>query len=331
MITDPNTFAIDVDLSRTMPSMLSIDPFKTRPRILVVDDDPFNFDLLEDIFESEYDVVSARNGKAALEIAAGEMPDLILLDVMMPGMNGYEVCRRLKAQHRTTDIPVIFITALGDLTAEMRGLELGAADYVTKPVNPPSVRARVHHQIKLKSALQKLTQLAATDALTGLANRGKFDEMLAYEYARHARSGREFSLILLDIDHFKKFNDNFGHACGDDCLRQVAGAITEPVGRSTDLAARFGGEEFAILLPETPLKGAMVTAEKVRQRMGSLVLCQGAATPVTASFGVVSTRHLPGGSAAGLLAQVDQQLYAAKAGGRDRVCAGYVDWGSLSN
>jgi diguanylate cyclase (GGDEF)-like protein len=313
----------------TAPHTVSLPLIRTRPCLLAVDDESMNLDLLVDSFTGEYEVLCASDGETALAMAASKMPDIILLDVMLPGVDGYEVCRRLKADAQTSAIPVIFITSLGSLVDETQGLELGAVDYVTKPINPVAVRARVKNQVKLKSAQDKLTRLAATDALTGLANRGRFDAMLAHEYARHSRSQKEFSLIMLDIDQFKKFNDTFGHICGDDCLRQVAHAIGEVVVRETDMAARFGGEEFVILLPETNLEGALILAEKIRERINNLALPHRTSTVsdhVTASLGVISARHqhAPGRSAVSILSQADEQLYAAKSGGRNRVCAAYA-------
>jgi two-component system sensor histidine kinase/response regulator len=297
------------------------------PCILVVDDDSSSFELLTDTFSSGYEVLFATDRAAALEIAARRVPDVVLLDVRMPAIDGYEVCRRLKAGEPTADIPVIFVTGANDVAAETRGLELGAADYIAKPIHPATVRARVNNQIKFKAAQDKLTQLATTDGLTGLANRRRFDEMFAYEYARHMRSGTQLSLILLDIDHFKAFNDNYGHVCGDDCLRQVAQAIGGKMVRATDLAARYGGEEFIFLLPETNLQGATAFGEKVRRSISDLAMQHGhssTASHVTASLGVVSARCVAGRTISDLISQADQQLYAAKAGGRNRICAAHV-------
>jgi diguanylate cyclase (GGDEF)-like protein len=290
----------------------------------VVDDDSPNRDLLAGIFEADYEVLQAEDGANALILAADEVPDIILLDVKMPGIDGYEVCRRLKADLPTMDIPVIFITSSGDVTAETRGLELGAVDYISKPINPTAVLARVRNQVKLREAKFRLTRLASTDALTGLANRRQFDEMLNYEYARHARSGSEMSLILLDIDHFKAFNDTYGHVVGDDCLRGVGQAIAETVVRSTDLAARYGGEEFVFLLPETGMQGALVLAEKIRTSICEMNLPHSRSSVagyVTASLGSITTRCTPGGSARSMLMEADQQLYVAKSSGRNQVCA----------
>lgn len=297
---------------------------QAQPRILVVDDRMTNIEVIADIFGDDYEVLFAMDGEKALEIAAAENPEVILLDVMMPGMDGHEVCRRLKAERLTKGIPVIFITALGDEEAEMRGLELGAADYVTKPFRPSVVKMRVKNQIELKHAREQLTRLAITDGLTGLANRRHFDDVLALEYARHARAGAELSLILLDVDHFKLFNDTYGHVSGDDCLRQVARSIDSIIVRSSDLAARYGGEEFVCILPETSQDGAVAIAEKIRQGIMTLALPHSAscaADCVTASLGVVTARCVPGKSVLHIVAQADEQLYAAKSGGRNRVCA----------
>jgi diguanylate cyclase (GGDEF)-like protein len=182
----------------------------------------------------------------------------------------------------------------------------------------------VSNQIKLKGVQDQLAELAATDSLTGLANRRRFDEMLAYEFSRHARSGTELSIILLDIDHFKAYNDTYGHICGDDCLREVARAIGGSVVRHTDLVARYGGEEFILLLPETNLQSANMLAEKIQKSINDLALPHShsaVADHITASLGIVSSRCVPGGSATDIVTQADQQLYAAKASGRNRSCS----------
>ncbi len=295
---------------------------RPKPCVLVVDDDPINIDLMEDTLAGEYNVLSAPDGLAALRLAAERRPDAILLDVVMPDMDGYEVCRRLKAQIATRDIPVIFATSLSHPGEETRGLELGAVDFVTKPLHPCAVRARVRNQVLLKQAHDQLLHIAETDALTGLANRGHFNRMLAYEHARHARYSTEFSLVLLDIDHFKRFNDQYGHACGDECLRLVAGVISSVARRETDLAARFGGEEFAMLLPETPLSGAVCVAETMRRGIERISLSQIGSTitgPVTASFGVIGVPGHVLTSTDTVVQLADERLYEAKHAGRNRV------------
>ena len=292
-----------------------------RPSVLVVDDEALHMDLIADTLGDDYEMLFAHEGEAALEIAAAKVPHLILLDVMLPGMDGYEVFRRLKADHRTREIPVIFITGLGDVAAETKGLKMGAVDYISKPINPAPVRARVNTQIDLKLTRDKLSQMAATDGLTGLANRARFDAMLAYEYSRHVRSGADLSLIMLDIDHFKAFNDAYGHVAGDNCLNDIARAISAVVLRGTDTVARYGGEEFVLLLPDTHLIGAVVLAEKVRKAISDLAIPHkySSAKHVTASLGVASCGRHKMTSPWDIVIQADQQLYAAKADGRNRV------------
>ena len=284
-------------------------------------DEPLYLELIADILGDDYKILVANEGMTGMEIAAENVPQLILLDLMMPGIDGFEVYRCLKADPRTWEIPVIFITGMGDVATETKGLKLGAVDYINKPINPDLVKARVNTQINLKLMRDKLVMLAATDGLTGLANRLHFDGMLAYEYARHLRSGEELALIMLDIDNFKAFNDTYGHISGDECLREVARAMTRTVSRTTDLVARYGGEEFAVLLPDTSLRGAVVIAERVRTCIGDLTLPQRDtnAGHITASLGVVSGRFLTGTSIVDVLAEADIQLYTAKAGGRNRV------------
>jgi diguanylate cyclase (GGDEF)-like protein len=292
-----------------------------RPTILVVDDEHLYLDLIADILGADYKILVADEGMTGLEIAFIHVPQLILLDLMMPGIDGFEVFRCLKADSRTCEIPVIFITGTGDVATETKGLKMGAVDYINKPINPDLVRARVNTQINFKLMRDKLVRLAATDGLTGLANRFHFDRMLAYEYARHSRSGKELSLIMLDIDQFKAFNDTYGHISGDECLREIARAMTRTVSRATDLVARYGGEEFVILLPETSLSGAVTLAERVRNCISNLALPHkdSSAGHVTASLGVVTGSFLKVSSIMDVLTEADIQLYAAKAGGRNRV------------
>jgi diguanylate cyclase (GGDEF)-like protein len=294
---------------------------RPRPRILLVDDEYTYIELLADTLDTDYEIVYATDGATAIEIATSTKPDMVLLDVMMPILNGYEVCTWLKEDDRTKDIPIIFVTGLGDDDAETRGLKLGAVDYITKPFSPEPVKARVSTHIKLKAAQERLTFLAATDGLTGLRNRAHFDAMLAYEYSRHARSGGELSLILLDVDHFKAFNDTYGHVCGDDCLRKVALAISGAASRLTDIVARYGGEEFVLLLPDTPLGGSLFLAEKIRQCISDLGLPHRLSSEghITASLGVSCSRIRALSPNSELIVEADKQLYAAKTGGRNRV------------
>jgi diguanylate cyclase (GGDEF)-like protein len=294
-----------------------------QPRILLVDDDAMSARLLAEICGDAYETLIATDGEQALELALREHPDLVLLDIMLPGIDGFEVCSRLKAIPATAELPVIFITGIGDRSAEMRGLELGAVDYVTKPINPGVVRMRVRNQVELKRARDILAQRAMTDALTGIANRRCFDETLLREYARLSRYEAELSLVICDIDNFKAYNDAHGHLSGDSCLCSIAGAIRSILLRPADLAARFGGEEFVCLLPDTGMQGAAEVAERAQVAIATLAIAHGysaVAGHVTASFGHATVRCRPGGSAQALLAAADAQLYLAKSRGRNAVC-----------
>jgi diguanylate cyclase (GGDEF)-like protein len=308
-------------------------PSEARPTILVIDDEPLYQELIADVLGDDYKVLVADGGITGLQVAMNNVPQLILLDLMMPGIDGFQVYRCLKADRRTSEIPVIFITGIGDIRAETKGLKMGAVDYITKPINPDLVRARVNTQVTFKLMRDKLVMLAATDGLTGLANRSHFDGMLAYEYSRHLRSGKELSLIMLDLDQFKAFNDTYGHTGGDDCLREVAKAMRKTVFRSTDLVARYGGEEFIVLLPETCLKGAVILAERIRACISELALPHkdSSVGHVTASLGVVSGKFSAGSSIVDVLTEADIQLYAAKAGGRNRVAYRAVERFGLAN
>jgi diguanylate cyclase (GGDEF)-like protein len=293
-----------------------------RQKILVVDDLRVNAMMLQKLLEPEWEVQIALSGPEALECAAKEpAPDLILLDFRMPDMDGHEVCRRLKKDAHTRNIPVIFITAMDDWNNEAQGLELGAVDYITKPVRAPIVRARIRNHVALRNALselalknEELARLAAHDKLTGLYNRRKLDEALAQEVLRAERYDRPLSLILIDIDHFKKVNDTHGHPVGDAVLVESAARLTRTL-RTSDIAGRWGGEEFLVICPETPLETAAVLAERLRGDY-----CERefeAVGRLTASFGVAA--HRRDVSAEEIVSHADEALYKAKRAGRNQV------------
>ncbi len=300
-------------------------PDKTsKPLILIVDDTPTNIQVLAEALRADYRVKVASSGKVAFEVIAKGKPDLILLDVMMPGMDGYEVCRRLKEDPATKSIPVIFVTAKSDVVDEEQGLRLGAVDYIAKPFHLPIVAARVRNHIDLKLKTDLLESRALLDGLTNIPNRRRFDEALEVEWRRAQRAGAAIALVMLDIDHFKAYNDHLGHGAGDACLRQVATALVNVVERPADLVARYGGEEFVALLPETEADGALQIAERFRHDVEALRLPHGhspVADVVTISVGVASI--VPGADVTPvvLLEQADQKLYRAKAAGRNKVCS----------
>lgn len=293
---------------------------KPKGKILLVDDDPLNIEVLDEILQDEYDIFFSTNGTDALEIARVESPDLILLDVMMPEMDGHEVCRRLKAESRTNTIPVIFVTAMGEVEDETMGLEIGAVDYMVKPVSPPIVKARVHNHMELKRYQDMLENLAMVDGLTGIANRRNFDETLDREWRRGRRDRTPLSIIFVDIDFFKQFNDTYGHTEGDECLKRVADALEAAVFRSADLVARYGGEEFAFILPNTNSRGASLKAVKIRKLIHALDIRHihsKVSDHITISLGVASTVPDDEMMPEVLLKAADEALYEAKNAGRN--------------
>ncbi len=223
--------------------------------LLIVDDEKTNRTLLTELLRPDHQVILAKNGIQALERAREHRPDLILLDVLMPEMDGYAVIRELKGDDRCRDIPVIFITALDSVEDEEHGLELGAVDYISKPFRPSIVRARVRNHLQAVHQRRLLEQLALLDSLTEIPNRRRFVQVFEAEWRRCQRNGAPLSLIVVDVDHFKLYNDSYGHAAGDVVLRDVARALRGTLHRASDFIARFGGEEFVILLPEIDAEG----------------------------------------------------------------------------
>lgn len=302
------------------------DDVMRKPVVLIVDDQPANIHALARLLKEDYHVLAAAGGAKALELARGNLaPDLILLDIMMPEMDGYEVCRRLRNDPATKNIPIIFVTAKSDSEEEAKGLDLGAVDYIAKPFNNTVVKARVRTHVQLKVRTDMLEQLAMLDGLTGIDNRRSFDQALELEWKRAARSSRDLSVIMMDIDHFKAYNDNYGHGAGDDCLQRVAAALRSAIQRPSDLIARYGGEEFVALLPETSAPGAARMAEKFRRTVLDLALPH-AFSPITDKVTISvghATRHAtPDLSPQALLKSADQALFRAKQDGRNRVQQG---------
>ncbi|UDF33334.1 UNVERIFIED_ORG: diguanylate cyclase [Shinella sp. XGS7] len=292
------------------------------PRLLLVDDQPLNIQALHQVFAADCRVFMATSGADALALAREQLPDLLLLDAQMPEMDGFEVCRRLKAEEALAHIPVIFVTAQQDAEAETRALEGGAVDFITKPYNPAVVRARVKTHLTLKLQSDLLRELAFVDGLTGLHNRRYFDERFEAEFQRARRNGTPLGVLLVDVDFFKRYNDHYGHLAGDDALRGVAVALRSALKRPGDLACRYGGEEFVLVMPDTELEGVQRVAAQLEAAVGALD------TPHEDSD--LSQRRLsisqggvvcvPGArhDCARLLAAADAQLYQAKAQGRAR-------------
>jgi len=294
----------------------------TRPTILIVDDEISNIEIMNAVLEDDYEVCFAMSGEEALEMVHKTQPDLILLDILMPGLDGFEVCQTIKNDPQLVDIPIIFTTGLGDTEDEIRGLSLGAIDYVTKPIQPVILRARVSNHVELKRLRDQLADFAVRDALTGLHNRRSMERHLNSEYARLGRTSEWLSVIMIDIDFFKQFNDTYGHPAGDRCIAMVAAALTRAAKRASDVSARYGGEEFACILPGSDPAAAEMVAQEIRLQVQSLNIPheRSQVSPfVTVSIGVASAICEVEAAPDRWIAEADEQLYRSKLDGRDRI------------
>ncbi len=284
--------------------------------VLIVDDSPTIHSFVKAHLKGEpIQIVSAHDGNEALRVAQSTPPDLVLLDVEMPDPDGFEVCRRLKADSLTSQIPVVFLTGASSTDQKILGLDMGAVDYVTKPFDPAELRARVRASLRTSYLLELLSKKAQIDGLTGLWNRTYLDQRLHAELAASKRSSRPLSCIMADIDHFKKINDQYGHPIGDIVLRDFAHALIT-CARVEDIICRYGGEEFAILLPGIGATGATTLAERICLAVSAKPFVAGERMiPVTCSLGVADIDT----SDDSLIATADKALYQAKANGRNRV------------
>ena len=291
--------------------------------ILIVDDVAANIEILAELLRPDYKIRAATSGEKALKISFSENPpDLILLDVMMPDTDGYEVCRILKASFETKDIPIIFITGKTSIEDEIYGFNLGAVDYVRKPFNSVIVKARVNTHAELKRYHDYLEGISYLDGLTGIANRRKFDEYLDITWNFAMREATPISMVLMDIDYFKLFNDHYGHQEGDDCLIQIAQTLAGVATRKTDLVARYGGEEFVCILPNTEKEDAKQIAEKFRRSIMEIQIpheYSAAGSNVTISIGVATIIPEINSNCSLLIKASDEALYRAKANGRNQV------------
>lgn len=300
------------------------DPRGTQELILIIDDSAIAVRLLSGMVSDQTGTIFALNGREGIALARERRPALILLDVEMPGMDGYAVCRALKSDPELSDIAVIFVTASSTAESEIAALDAGAADFIAKPFNPAVVSARVRTHLQLQAALRALERQARIDGLTGLFNRRHFDEQIEREILRHRRQQLPLALAFIDIDCFKGYNDHYGHPDGDSCLGAVARLIAASSQRPDEVVARYGGEEFIVILPYTALAAATDYANRLCEAVRGAGLphaASRAAPHVTISIGVVAAVPHTGLEAAQLLARADAALYAAKAAGRDRVCA----------
>ena len=330
-----------------------------RGDILIVDDMVDNLRLMSTMLTDQgYQVRCVINGQMALTVVRAAPPDLILLDINMPQMNGYEVCRQLKADDLTNRIPVIFVSAVDEVLDRVKAFEVGGIDYITKPFHLEELLARVRNQLSIGNLLkmfqeqneflakeildrrraekelrkandqlarlnEELARLVSLDGLTQVANRRHFDTYLDQEWRRLAREQLPLTIIMGDVDYFKAYNDTYGHLAGDDCLRKVAQTLAQTVKRAADLVARYGGEEFVVMLPNTDVEGGLQVAEAMRQAVEHLNIPHTEsdhAGIVTISFGLATTTPDIIYSANVLISQADKALYQAKARGRNQVC-----------
>jgi len=289
-------------------------------KVLIVDDSPDTVVIAEARLRKDgLDVVSAPDGGTALLLAGTESPDLILLDVDMPDMSGFEVCQFLKADPKLSQIPVIFLTAMDDVQQKVHGLDLGAVDYVTKPFDSFELRARVQAALRTKRMADMLIKHAQIDPLTELPNRRSLGDHLQREWARQERHGGQFSLVMIDVDHFKHVNDTYGHSVGDRFLKAIAAAIAGEC-RQDDLAARYGGEEFTLLAVNQDAAAAAILAERCRLSVEQTLVPAGdGERAATISCGVADSSEVDSISA--LIELADRRLYRAKEAGRNQVQA----------
>jgi diguanylate cyclase (GGDEF)-like protein len=293
------------------------------PRILIADDTLANIRVLGTILKRErYQINVAKNGQQAVSIAMKTIPDLILMDIMMPEMDGLEACRRIKAEPSLEDIPIIFLSAKSEDEDIIQGFELGAADYVTKPFKPKILLARVKTHIALRQKTQDLKAFAHRDGLTLLANRRCFDEFLLQEWLRCLRMNCPLSLVMVDIDYFKLYNDTYGHLQGDETLKKVAQAIAKIGDSSNDLAARFGGEEFSSIYGGSNLEAGIQFAQKICNDIEALQIPHSnskISDVVTTSVGVACLIPEDPNSYLNLIKIADEKLYVAKTSGRNQI------------
>ncbi|MEN2671839.1 diguanylate cyclase [Herbaspirillum huttiense] len=289
-----------------------------------MDDQPTIIFSLRSLFGDDYEILISTSGNEAIALCRESRPDLVILDIKMPDLNGLEVCRALKEQPETSNIPIIFLTSSDDDVDEVAGFEVGAADFIHKPVNPVIFKARLLNHLAQKLQADILRDLADSDGLTGIANRRRFEDQFQKEWAHFLRTREPLSLLMIDVDYFKLYNDTYGHLAGDDCLRKVATALSAAIKRPHDFVARFGGEEFVAILPRTDATGAMLIAEKMLNAVRDLKLehkSSAAWSYVTISIGIADATRLKSLDSFCVKTDADRALYEAKKSGRNKAIA----------
>ncbi|NRD72529.1 diguanylate cyclase [Shewanella sp. VB17] len=292
-------------------------------KILIIDDAKDNRILLSELLIPDHKVFLAKDGVQGIKLACKHNPDLILLDVVMPGIDGYQVIKSLKNNESTMNIPVIFISSKISTEDERMGLDLGAVDYITKPFNPPIVQARVRNHLRSQRHKNLLEQLALIDALTEIYNRRFYELNVRKVWNESIRNNTQVSIAMIDIDFFKSYNDEYGHLKGDDALRLVANHIKKQLKRPHDIIARYGGEEFAVILPNTDANSAERLLIEICISIENLQILHNSSSIshyLTISIGGASIIPIPNMEHNSFLGIVDEHLYQAKAQGRNRVC-----------
>lgn len=292
-------------------------------KILIIDDSAVQGKMLKEILRENYQIEIEHNSHKAVEKTTDFQPDLILLDVIMPGKDGFELLKDLKEKSQTSSIPVILITSLSDTVNEEKGLSLGAVDYISKPFSPPVVKARIHTHIQLYNYRRAIERLAMIDALTCLPNRRSYDERSHQEWEFSMHNKLPISVALLDIDYFKQYNDCYGHPAGDALLRKLGTLLSSHIETSGDFAARYGGEEFVLLLSNADSKQGFLFCDSIRRDIEGLnlqnTLPSGEPCRLTVSIGGVTVIPEAAKSFEETVAVADKMLYEAKKSGKNMV------------
>jgi diguanylate cyclase (GGDEF)-like protein len=290
--------------------------------VLIVEDNPINLKVLNSIVEKKYIVLTAKDGEEAYEVIKNNHIDLILLDVMLPKMDGFTLCKLLKDSKEYNDIPIIFVTSLNDQDSELEGLQIGGVDFITKPYSAPIVLARVDTQIKLQQQARKLNELANIDQLTNIYNRRGFEENIKNLWSKAVKKKSLITIMMIDADYFKQYNDSYGHVEGDECIKSIAIAIKKSIDVKVDLLARYGGEEFVVVTISDNIDHTKSMAEAIKKSVYNLNIehkSSSISDRVTVSIGVVSSYTKDIAGYAQLVISADEALYEAKKSGRDKI------------
>jgi diguanylate cyclase (GGDEF)-like protein len=294
---------------------------EAKNRILIVEDSKISVMHLVQILQDEYDLIIASNGTAAIQMAKEYKPDLILLDIIMPELDGYETLELLKVSAVTRDIPVVFISSLDEESDEERGLSLGAADYITKPFSPVIVKLRVFLQMRISNQLKTIQRLSMMDHLINISNRNYFDRRLHEEWDRAYRNSESIALMIVDVDHFKEYNDIHGHRQGDAALISVANTVMGSLNRPSDIVARWGGKSFAVLMPETDHGGVVKVSGRILEAVMKTAIPDpaGEGTFVTVSIGANVGQPASKDALHKFISLTETALYRAKGKGRNQI------------